>query len=69
MVVLKAIQAMRVVQEDIGIENEILRESLGLGIIFFVEFRKENSLFLVGMENGGSKHQMVVEGWEKKAAA
>jgi hypothetical protein len=59
---------MRVVQEDIGIENEILRESLGLGIIFFVEFRKENSLFLVGLEDGWSEHQMVVEGWEKKAA-
>jgi hypothetical protein len=68
MVVLKAIQAMRVVQEDIRVEDEILRESLGLGIGFFVEFRKENSLFLVGLEDGGSEHQMAVEGWEKKAA-
>ena len=59
---------MRVVQEDIRVEDEILRESLGLGIGFFVEFRKENSLFLVGLEDGGSEHQVVFEGWEKKAA-
>jgi hypothetical protein len=26
-------------------------------------------LFLVGLEDGGSEHQMAVEGWEKKAAA
>lgn len=69
MVVLKAIQAMRVVKKNIGVEDEILRESLGRHGGAGIEFGKENTLFLVRLEDGWSEHQMVVEGWEKKAAA
>ena len=66
MVVLKAIQAMRVVQKDIRIEDEILREALGFWIRILVEFGKENPLFLVGLKDGRSEHQLMVEGWEKR---
>ena len=66
MVVLKPVQAMRVVQQHIRIEHEILREAFGFWIRILVKFGKENPLFLVGLKDGGSEHQLVVEGWEKR---
>ena len=66
MVVLKPVQAMRVVQQHIRIEHEILREALGFWVRILVKFGKENPLFLVGLKDGRSEHQLVVEGWEKR---
>ena len=66
MVVLKPVQAMRVVQQHIRIEHEILREALSFWIRILVKFGKENPLFLVGLKDGRSEHQLVVEGWEKR---
>ena len=57
---------MRVVQQHIRIEHEILREALGFRIRILVEFGKENPLFLVGLKDGWSEHQVLVEGWEKR---
>lgn len=64
MVVLEAVQAMRVVKEDIRIEDEILRQAPGLGIYVFGELGKENPLFLIGLENSGSEHQKRVARWK-----
>jgi hypothetical protein len=59
---------MRVVKEDIRIENEIFREARG-GVRALVEFGKEKALFLVRLKNGRSKHSEWIQGLNKRSPA
>jgi hypothetical protein len=55
------------VEENVRVEDEIFREALGgLGIV--AEFGKKQSLFLVGLKNGGAEHSVKFQGLEKPDA-
>jgi hypothetical protein len=55
-VVLKSIEAMRVVQENVRIENKVLCYSDGRISAVRSKFRKEKPLFICGFQRCGTVH-------------
>ena len=58
-IVFKAIEAVRVVKEDIGINNEVLRQAFAAAIFAGGGWRMV--LFLGGIHGSGSMHMFFVE--------
>ena len=64
MVVLKAVQTIRVVEEDIGIEHEIFDSSRCTGAVGRCQFGKEDALFFRAFGGFGSVH--CEGGWKRQ---
>ena len=59
MIVLKAIETVRIVQKDVGIEDEIFHTHLGSPIFFGIG--KEEALFVRSIDQGRTMHKINQE--------
>jgi hypothetical protein len=59
-IVLKSIQAMRVMEKNVCVEHKILNHSDFIRAVFFSEFREEVALLLGIFDSGGTLHGVLV---------